>query len=62
MYDISDGDEPYTVVSIHSECLLAHEFEECICTPEGLLFLVSNRALLAYPLPFISYLGTYSSC
>ena len=33
MYDISDGDEPYTVVSIHSEGFVAHEFEECLAHP-----------------------------
>ena len=39
MYDISDGDKPYTVVSIHSECFVAHEFEEYVpCTPCSVVF------------------------
>ena len=39
MYDISDGDEPFSVVSIHSECFVAHEFEECLAHPVLLSYL-----------------------
>ena len=71
MYDISDGDEPYTVVSIHSECLLAHKslrsalhtlFCCCICTCEDLLFSVSNRGVPCTPCSVVVFVHVKTFC
>ena len=71
MYDTSDGDEPYTVVSIHSECLLAHKslrsalhtlFCCYICTCEGLLFSVSNRGVPCTPCSVVVFVHVKAFC
>ena len=47
MYDMSDGDEPSTVVLIHSQYFVADEFEECPCTPYSVVLVKAFCSQLA---------------